>query len=83
MVNLLDRIKATKAAEEKPQDISLRGMGVTKRIAERDAKAYAREVEKATKTDDSLLKTDAELKFERAMHETIESLKQKQIGARR
>lgn len=83
-MSILEQLKAQReAAKSKapsrapitPQDVDIRGTGLTKRAIERSEAAYEKEAEKAFTAETSLLKSDAEQKFAAAVEETAEQMR--------
>lgn len=87
MSSLLEKIKAKSAEREREKarasvttdDISLKGTGLTKRVLERDAKAYQREAEKSIKNKDSLSVVEAEARFTAGIEETLEAMRRENL----
>lgn len=91
-MSLLQKIKDAKAAKEilgeRPasqqisvDDISLRGTGLTKRVIERDAKAYQRETEKAIKAGGGDMVAKAERDFAAGVEATIAAMREENAKA--
>lgn len=92
-MSLLSKINAQKAArigEEKTRpasqqiseaDISLRGTGLTKREAEKNTRAYEREVQKSLKKGDATaLVEKAEKQFHEGIEATLEEMRREQAN---
>lgn len=81
-MGILENLRAKSARPDhvKVEDIDLRGTGLTKRIAERDTKAYEKEVAASLKAQEapSLL---VKGKFENALEQTIAALREENSRA--
>lgn len=85
-MSLLEKIKAAKAEKQllgdRPDvhkittaDISLRGTGLTKRVIERDAAAYAKETSKALTSNQSAAVAATEKQFVEGIEATLEAMR--------
>lgn len=79
MEKLKQQAAERRAAEARKEveigDISLRGTGITKRVIERDAKAYAREEKAAIAAKNTDAAIEAEKRFIGGIEETLEAMR--------
>jgi len=81
-MSLLQKVRESQKQAEidrqkiEPDDVNLRGTGLTKREAEKVTKEYERETEKSLRSAESpsLVKNEAEEKFARAIEETARAM---------
>lgn len=83
MPSFASKIAALKPAQQtnrpdttKPDDVTLRGTGLTKRLAEQSIKQYEREAAKAAEAgeQESLIKTEVETAFDHAIQDTLRAM---------
>ena len=82
-MSLLEKLRAKSAERARDasrsqistDDISLRGTGITKRVLERDAKAYERETEKSIEKRDAFAAVEAEKRFVEGIEATMEAMR--------